>query len=86
MRSSERSKVHDLAECADAYLAEHAEGWRNDKHRQQWKTSLRTASAFGSFDVAIIDTAMVVKLVDPIRARAAETGDRLRSRVARQGS
>jgi hypothetical protein len=50
------AKRMTFSECAHAYLAEHLSGFRNPKHRQQWETSLRTASdAFGRVHIAEID-------------------------------
>lgn len=36
--------------CADRYIAAHAVGWRNSKHRAQWAATLRTyvTPVFGS--------------------------------------
>jgi integrase-like protein len=48
-----------FAACADLYLKEHLGALKNDKHRQQWRTSIETANAaFGSLNVASVDTAM----------------------------
>jgi integrase len=71
-----------FAACADLYLKEHLGALKNDKHRQQWRTSIETANgAFGSLNVASVDTAMVMKLLEPIWQRTPETGSRIRSRI-----
>jgi hypothetical protein len=76
------AKRMTFSECAHAYLREHLDGFRNPKHRQQWQTSLNTASqAFGKVSVAEIDTAMVITLLQPIWEATPETGSRVRGRV-----
>jgi hypothetical protein len=68
--------------CAEAYLAEHLSTFRNEKHRKQWATSLERASrAFGELNVAEIDTAILVKFLEPIWRATPETGSRVRGRV-----
>jgi integrase len=79
---AQEARSMTFAECAHAYLSEHSSGWRNDKHRRQWATSLATANgAIGSFDVALIDTAMLTKLITPVWTATPETGSRLRGRI-----
>jgi integrase len=71
-----------FAACAEAYLAGHLETFRNAKHRWQWQRSLDLASkAFGDLNVAEIDTPIVVKFLEPIWRKTAETGSRIRGRV-----
>jgi hypothetical protein len=48
-REQEHSRAKTFGEFADEYIAEHEKGWRNAKHRQQWRNTLTThASANGS--------------------------------------
>jgi integrase len=71
-----------FAACANSYLAEHAQTWRNDKHRAQWATSLARANkAFGDLNVAEIDVDVLVKFLSPIWQTTPETGSRIRGRV-----
>ena len=55
-------------ECAERYIAAHRAGWRNDKHAGQWEATLATYAypIFGELPVAAIDTALVMKVLEPI--------------------
>jgi integrase len=69
-------------QCAQACFDMHSKTWKNDKHRQQWQTSLRRANAaFGSLNVAEIDTPIIAKFIEPIWNKTPETGSRMRSRI-----
>jgi len=69
-------------QCAKAYAEAHFPKFKNDKHRRQWRNSLNEASrAFGDVSVADVDTAMVVKLLEPIWRRTPVSGMRSRGRV-----
>jgi integrase len=73
-----------FAQCCDAYLAQHAASWKNDKHRHQWRSTLDTAcEAIGKLTVGSVETGAIVKLLTPIWQRTPETGSRLRSRIER---
>ena len=45
-------------DCAERYIAAHAKGWKNGKHRQQWRNTLETYAypVIGELPVAAIDT------------------------------
>nr|WP_069262691.1 site-specific integrase [Paraburkholderia nodosa] len=70
-------------ECAKAYIAIHEAGWRNDKHRKQW-TSTLTKYAYpkiGALDVREIGTPHVMRVLEPIWLKKNETASRLRGRI-----
>lgn len=68
--------------CAEAYLGEHLNRYRNAKHQAQWRTSLdRANKAFGGLNVAEIDTPTLVKFLTPIWRATPETGSRIRGRI-----
>jgi integrase len=71
--------------CTAAYLDAHLAGWRNPKHRQQWENTLRTYASpkFGSVSVRDVDTALVMRAIEPIWATKPETAGRLRGRIER---
>lgn len=68
---------------AEAHIATHEDSWRNDKHRQQWKNTLATYvyPEIGELPVASIDTAHVLKILEPIWKDKAETASRVRGRI-----
>jgi integrase len=70
-------------QCAEAYIAAHEKGWKNEKHAAQWPSTLNAYAypVFGDLPVASIDTALVMKAVEPIWSSKSETASRLRGRV-----
>jgi integrase len=70
-------------ECAESYIKAHRAGWRNAKHAGQWEATLKTYAedAIGSLPVQAIDTALVLKVLEPIWTTKPETASRLRGRL-----
>lgn len=79
----ERAKMMTFDQCAAAYIAAHRGGWKNAKHASQWENTLETYASptIGKLPVAQIDTALVVKVLQPIWATKTETASRLRGRI-----
>jgi integrase len=77
------ARAMTFAQCAEAYVASHKARWRNDKHIQQWTSTLKTYAnpVFGNLSVGAIDVALVTKVLDPIWTTKAETARRLRGRI-----
>jgi integrase len=69
--------------CAEEYIAAHESGWKNPKHRQQWRNTLATYvyPAIGPMAVQDISTDDIVKLLKPIWHSKRETARRVRARV-----
>jgi integrase len=60
------------------------EGWKNPKHRQQWRNTLKTYCApFWDKPVAAVDTDDVLGVLSPIWLTKNETASRLRGRIER---
>jgi integrase len=78
-----QAKRQTFAEAADAYLARFEGGWKNTKHREQWRRSLKTyiLPVLGSLDVNSIDTVDVLRVLEPIWNAKAETASRIRGRI-----
>ena len=70
-------------DCANRYMAAHAVGWRNSKHRAQWVATLRTyvTPVFGSLPVQTIDTGLIMRVLEPIWTIKPETASRVRGRI-----
>jgi len=70
-------------DCAVAFIEAHKASWRNTKHADQWAATLKTYAdpIFGKRPVAAIDTARVIRVLDPIWATKTETASRLRGRI-----
>jgi integrase len=74
-----------FAECVTLFLEKHSDGWRNAKHRAQWKKTLETYAnpVLGNLFVGDIDTPHIVKLLEPIWNTKRETARRVLGRVER---
>ncbi len=77
------AKTISFKDCAAAYIAAHEAGWKNPKHRQQWKNTLATYAepVFGHLPVATVDTGLVMKCLEPLWKDKTETASRLRGRI-----
>ncbi len=71
-------------DCAIAYIAAHEAGWRNATHRKQWPATLEAYvyPVIGDLSVAEIDTALVLKVLEPIWLEKTNTAARVRGRIA----
>jgi len=68
-------------EAAKAVIESRESNWSGE-HARQWRVSIAEVdSTLGSLPVAAIDTALVLKAVEPIWRRAQTTGDRTRQRI-----
>jgi integrase len=79
------AKVMPFKQCAEAYIASHEAGWRNALHRQQWTNTLaqHVYPVLGELPVASIDTAHVLKVIEPMWRTIPETASRVRGRIER---
>jgi integrase len=70
-------------ECAEAYIGSHRAGWRNAKHAAQWTNTLETYAfpVIGSLPIQDVDTALVMRVLDPIWQGKTETASRVRGRI-----
>lgn len=79
----ERAKTVTFDHCAAEYIAAHRTSWKNKKHEVQWTSSLRNYASpvIGSLPIAEVDTALVMKVLQPIWQTKTETATRVRSRI-----
>src|SRR5262249_42193718 len=70
-------------ECAEAYIASHMAGWRNEKHKYQWSATLNAYAypVIGAVPVQAVDTGLVLKVLEPIWSKKPETASRVRQRI-----
>ena len=86
-----RSKMPVKAEApitfgkfADQFIADIEDGFKNRKHRQQWRNTLVTyAAAMWDKPIAQIDTDSVLAVLQPIWLTKPETARRVRGRIER---
>jgi integrase len=77
------AKVITFKQCAENYIKAHRAGWRNGKHAGQWSATLKTYAepSIGLLPVQNVDTALVLKVLEPIWTEKPETASRLRQRM-----
>ncbi len=71
-----------FGKAAEDYLATHEGGFRNEKHKAQWRMTLtRYCEPIRDTPVDAIDTEAVLSVLKPLWTRAPETASRLRGRI-----
>ena len=80
---AETKKAMTFRECAEQYISAHSAGWTNLKHAKQWTSTLKNYAypVFGDLPVQVIDTGMVMKVLEPIWTTKTETASRVRGRI-----
>lgn len=70
-------------DVAESYISLHEDGWRNAKHRQQWRNTLNEYAYphFGDLPVAEVGTEHVLAALQPIWKEKPETASRVRGRI-----
>ncbi|MEO6928774.1 MAG: integrase arm-type DNA-binding domain-containing protein [Casimicrobiaceae bacterium] len=82
--AARRARIITFAKCAHAYIAAHRASWKNVKHAEQWESTLATyCGPITDMAVADIETADVVRCLQPIWHTKTETASRLRGRIER---
>jgi integrase len=76
-------KVKTFKDCAKAFMAAKKSEWTNDKHADQWSSTLETYAypEMGPLSVCDIDTRAVLRVLSPIWNSKNETASRLRGRI-----
>ena len=77
------AKALTFAEVAENYITAHRAGWRSPKHAAQWSNSIATYvnPICGSVMVAAIDTAIALRVLEPIWTSKTVTAGRVRGRA-----
>jgi integrase len=81
-RIAEQASRMTFRQCAEAYMNLHGDGW-GPEHLHQWNASLQTYvyPVIGGISVADIDTAVVMRILEPIWKSKPTTAGRVRSRI-----
>lgn len=79
----EATKTVTFREAAEKYIAAHSAAWRGAKVKALWKSTLATYAkpVIGALPVKAIDTALVLKILEPIWTAKPETAGRVRQRI-----
>jgi integrase len=81
--AAQRAKAVNFKTLAEQYISQHEASWKNAKHAAQWTSTLE-AYAYpicGHMVAADIDTATVLRVLEPIWKEKTETASRLRGRI-----
>ena len=78
-----KAKAVTFIWCAEQYINAHKAGWKNVKHGEQWTNTLAAYAnpVIGSLPVGTVDTAHIMKILEPIWISKAETASRVRGRI-----
>jgi integrase len=79
------AKLVTFKEEAETYIAAHSASWRNDKHGDQWRNTMKAYvyPIIGDMSLADVDTAAVLLVLEPIWTGKTETAHRVRGRIER---
>lgn len=82
-KRTERMNIVTFSFCAEKYIEAHRHGWKNAKHAQQWTNTLAQYAypIVGEMPIKNVDTALVLRILEPIWTTKTETASRLRSRL-----
>ena len=83
LKAAERP-MQTFGEFADSMLDDIEGGFRNEKHRKQWRSTLQThAGALREKPIDQIDSGAVLEVLKPIWLKLPETASRVRGRIER---
>ena len=76
-------KMVNFRDYAESYVDRKEAEWRNLKHRQQWRNTLRDYAypVIGELPITEVDTPLVLNILDPIWRTKTETATRVRQRI-----
>jgi integrase len=79
----EAAKAITFRDAAARFIKDNRSGWKNAKHAAQWEATLKTYAypVIGDLPVQSVDTALVMKILDPIWSAKTETASRVRGRI-----
>jgi integrase len=82
-RRLDNARGRSFRDCAEAYIAAHAAAWSSSRHRVQWGSSLAAYAypVIGELPASAIDTALVLKCLEPIWEIRSQTAKRIRGRI-----
>lgn len=79
------SKVPNFRDFALDYIETMKSKWRNEKHADQWVSTVKTYAfpVIGDLPLDVIDTTHILQILQPIWLTKSETASRLRGRMER---
>lgn len=84
-RAEAAAKSVTFSEAADRFLDAHEASWKNSKHRDQWRNTLKAyvEPVFGVVDVGAVSVDHILRVLEPIWQSKTETASRVRARIER---
>jgi integrase len=78
----QQGRAESFGECAEAYMRTHWAAW-TPNHAKQWRVTLDTyvLPSLGPMPVGAIDTAALMRVLEPIWHRIPKSASRLRNRI-----
>jgi len=72
-----------FSECTEAFINAHESKWKNKKHADQWRYTLRIFAypLVGNLPIQAVDTTLMIKILEPLWLTKTETASRLRGRI-----
>jgi len=82
---AEAAKMMTFRQCAETFIEDHKDGWKNAKHAAQWTATLETYAMpkLGDLPVEAIDMGLILQVLKPIWKTKTETASRVRGRIER---
>ena len=79
----ERAKSLKFKDAATAYMSSHRIAWKNEKHAGQWSATLEKYAypIIGDLPLQVIDTTLLMRVIEPIWSTKPETASRLRGLI-----
>ena len=93
-RRLQAAKAMTFKQAADAYIEANRASWKNDVHANQWFATFNETTrgrlvfpaatqAINDLPVSAIDTALMLKVLEPIWTKTPESASRIRGRIER---
>jgi integrase len=82
---SEATERMSFKDAAKRYIDLHEGTWKNEKHREQWRTTLREYAypTLGDRPISAIDGALITYALSPIWTKTPVTAQRVKQRIER---
>ncbi len=83
VQKQEAARAMTFERCAESYMDDKESEWKNRKHSQQWRNTLKTYAypVIGDLPVEDVEIEHVLKILQPIWKDKTETATRVRNRV-----
>lgn len=83
-RATDDASAQSFGSVALEFIGSHESGWKNEKHRKQWRSTLKTyAAPIWDKPIADVDVQDILAILKPIWLAKPETARRVRGRIER---